>query len=95
MPNLTVFTGNLILSIQTKMRCVFLFRFLILDLSYFRSVNEKNKLLNSISPVLYMQSDCVTPLERDPYVVELMKYISIDSYGKCLQNKDLPDKYNN
>lgn len=73
---------------------MFSFSDLILDLSYFRSVEEKNKLLNSISPVLYMQSDCVTPLERDPYVVELMKYISIDSYGKCLHNKDIPNKYN-
>ena len=41
--------------------------------------------------VMYMQSDCNPPSDRDSYVKELMKYISVDSYGKCLHNKDLPE----
>ena len=38
----------------------------------------------------YVQSSCDTPSGRDDYVKELMNYISIDSYGYCLHNKDLP-----
>ena len=42
--------------------------------------------------VMYIQSDCGTPSDRDAYVTELMKYVQVDSYGKCLHNKDLPEK---
>ncbi|XP_015834537.1 alpha-(1,3)-fucosyltransferase 10 isoform X2 [Tribolium castaneum] len=63
---------------------------LLTDLQYFMDVKEKNKLLNSIAPVLYIQSDCDTPIERDNYVKELMKYIKVDSFGKCLKNKEFP-----
>ena len=38
-----------------------------------------------------MQSDCDPPSDRDSYVQELMKYITVDSYGRCLHNKDLPE----
>lgn len=44
-----------------------------------------------IGLVLYLQSDCGTPSDRDTYVAELMKHVQVDSYGKCLHNKDLPD----
>lgn len=43
-----------------------------------------------LAPVLYMQSHCDVPSDRDRYVQELMKYIEVDSYGKCLNNKELP-----
>ncbi|KAF5274285.1 hypothetical protein FQR65_LT04403 [Abscondita terminalis] len=62
----------------------------ITDVSYYRSLSEKNLLLNDISPILYIQSDCDTPIERDFFVSELMKYVKVDSYGKCLNNKELP-----
>lgn len=39
---------------------------------------------------MYVQSSCDAPSERDSYVQELMNYINIDSYGKCLNNKQLP-----
>jgi len=29
---------------------------------------------------------------REDYVKELMKHLSIDSYGSCLRNKDLPER---
>ncbi|KAL1121945.1 hypothetical protein AAG570_003353 [Ranatra chinensis] len=57
---------------------------------YFKTVEQKNKLLSDLSPVIYIQSDCVTPINRDSYVAELMKYINVDSYGGCLHNKNLP-----
>uniref|UniRef100_A0A8D0HPD0 GDP-fucose protein O-fucosyltransferase n=1 Tax=Sphenodon punctatus TaxID=8508 RepID=A0A8D0HPD0_SPHPU len=34
------------------------------------------------APVLYMQSHCDVPSDRDRYVQELMKHIQVDSYGK-------------
>ncbi|NWR14654.1 FUT11 fucosyltransferase, partial [Emberiza fucata] len=43
-------------------------------------------------PVLYMQSHCDVPSDRDRYVRELMKYIQVDSYGKCLHNRELPSE---
>ena len=41
--------------------------------------------------VMYLQSDCNPPSDRDSFVQELMKYVSVDSYGKCLHNRDLPE----
>lgn len=59
---------------------------------HFVPTSVKNSLLNEIAPVLYLQSNCDTSTERDDYVRELMKYIKVDSYGACLNNKKLPDK---
>lgn len=60
---------------------------------YFIETTEKNALLKDLAPVLYLQSDCETSSERDEYVKSLMKYIKIDSYGACLNNKQLPNKF--
>ena len=46
-----------------------------------------------LAPAVYIQSDCEPPSDRDTYVRELMKYMPIDSYGLCLNNKELPSKY--
>nr|XP_061783786.1 alpha-(1,3)-fucosyltransferase 11-like isoform X1 [Nerophis lumbriciformis] len=55
------------------------------------TLKEKNRLRREgFAPVLYMQSHCDVPSDRDRYVRELMKYIQVDSYGKCLNNKALP-----
>ncbi|XP_075072789.1 GDP-fucose protein O-fucosyltransferase 4 [Mixophyes fleayi] len=57
------------------------------------SVAEKNRLREKgYAPVLYMQSHCDVPSDRDRYVKELMKYIQVDSYGQCLKNRPLPSK---
>lgn len=50
----------------------------------------KNHLRETLAPVVYVQSDCDPPSDRDVYVQELMKHIRVDSYGECLHNKDLP-----
>ncbi|NP_001070642.1 alpha-(1,3)-fucosyltransferase 11 precursor [Danio rerio] len=56
------------------------------------SLQEKNHWRQAgLAPVLYMQSHCDVPSDRDRFVQELMKYIEIDSYGKCLNNKPLPE----
>ncbi|XP_057314827.1 alpha-(1,3)-fucosyltransferase 10-like isoform X1 [Hydractinia symbiolongicarpus] len=59
------------------------------------SVHEKDefKLKHGLAPVVFIQSGCNPPSDRDSYVQELMKHIKIDSYGKCLHNKDLPKEY--
>ena len=56
---------------------------------YFVETSEKFSVHSNLSPAVYVQSDCNTPSERDSYVEELAKHIPIDSYGKCLQNKEL------
>ncbi|XP_053607415.1 alpha-(1,3)-fucosyltransferase B [Plodia interpunctella] len=60
---------------------------------YFVETSIKNKYLNDIAPIMYLQSDCETSTERDKYVKELMKLIKVDSYGLCLNNKELPSKF--
>lgn len=54
-----------------------------------------DKSTNGLAAVLYVQSGCNPPSDRDEYVAELMKYIKIDSYGACLHNKDLPVEFKN
>ena len=64
-------------------------------MKYFIPVDEKNVYVRKgvNAAVLYIQSDCDTFTERDAYVAELGKYISVDSYGMCLNNAELPEKY--
>ncbi|XP_069781915.1 alpha-(1,3)-fucosyltransferase 10 isoform X1 [Narcine bancroftii] len=57
---------------------------------YMLPLSEKNRLRDHLAPLVYVQSDCDPPSDRDTYVRELMKYIQVDSYGECLHNKDLP-----
>ncbi|XP_074621062.1 GDP-fucose protein O-fucosyltransferase 3-like [Acropora palmata] len=55
----------------------------------------QTKSMNGLAPVVYVQSGCDPPSDRDHYVKELMRYIKIDSYGTCLHNKDLPEEFRN
>lgn len=55
------------------------------------SLERKNELRRAgLAPVLYVQSHCGIPSDRDRYVKELMKHVPVDSYGKCLNNRELP-----
>jgi len=51
--------------------------------------DQKSK--GDLGLVVYIQSDCNPPSDRDSYVEELMKYVRVDSYGRCLHNRDLPE----
>ena len=56
---------------------------------------EAKELLMSeedIAPLLYLQTNCDSANDRDAYVSELMKYIRVDSYGKCLHNRKMPEQ---
>ena len=59
---------------------------------YMVSVETKSQLqvTQGLAPVAYVQSGCDTPSARDQWVEQLMKYIPVDSYGTCLNNKPLP-----
>lgn len=48
------------------------------------------KKTENLASVVYLQRDCNPPSDRDSYVQELMKYIKIDSFGPCLNNKKMP-----
>ena len=56
-------------------------------------VHEKST--SGLASVVYVQSGCNPPSDRDEYITELMKYIRVDSYGACLHNKDLPEEFKN
>ena len=51
--------------------------------------SQKSK--GDVGLVMYLYSNCNPPSDRDTYVKELMKYVKVDSYGRCLHNKDLPE----
>lgn len=60
----------------------------LIDRKYFVDVQSKSRFQTeeNLAPVLFIQSICDTLSGRNDYVAELMKYIRIDSYGKCLNN---------
>ncbi|ESP01433.1 hypothetical protein LOTGIDRAFT_83439, partial [Lottia gigantea] len=65
----------------------------ILDKKYMLSIEEKNEYRKlGLAPIVYIQSSCDTPSDRDKLVFLLQKYIPIDSYGKCVNNKILPER---
>ena len=53
-------------------------------------VETRAKSSGGLGLVMYLQSDCNPPSDRDSFVRELMKYVTVDAYGKCLHNRDLP-----
>ncbi|XP_032241043.1 alpha-(1,3)-fucosyltransferase 11 isoform X2 [Nematostella vectensis] len=57
-------------------------------------VSEKNRLKKEkgFAAIVYVQRDCYTPSDREAYVHELMKHIPVDSYGPCLNNKQMPEE---
>lgn len=65
------------------------------DQTFYVPIKQKNALQTKegLAPVIYVQSSCDAPLERDAYVRELQKFIRVDAYGKCLNNKPLPEQY--
>ncbi|XP_076467363.1 GDP-fucose protein O-fucosyltransferase 3-like isoform X2 [Babylonia areolata] len=45
-----------------------------------------------LAPVVYVQSDCRVPSDRDQLVTVLQRYVAVDSYGPCLHNRDFPNR---
>lgn len=63
----------------------------LLDSKFFIDVEEKDKL--DLAPVLFLTSNCNSPLDRVEIVKEFMKYMRVDSYGNCSKNKEFPTGY--
>ena len=61
---------------------------MIIDGQYFNFRLRKKGLASAV----YLQSHCDVPSDRDRFVAELMKHMSVDSYGGCLHNKDFEDE---
>lgn len=60
------------------------------DKKYVLPLVDKNRLRKlGLAPVLYLQSDCDVPSDRDSFVKLLQKFVPVDSYGTCLQNKKM------
>ncbi|KAL4240180.1 Alpha-(1 3)-fucosyltransferase 11 [Mactra antiquata] len=63
------------------------------DKTYMLPLVDKNRLRNlGLAPILYIQSDCDVPSDRDSFVKQLQRYIPIDSYGTCINNKKMDKK---
>ncbi|BFF93666.1 alpha-(1-3)-fucosyltransferase B [Drosophila madeirensis] len=63
------------------------------SMDYVMSFDYKSSNVNGPSPsVVFLQSDCNTMSGREDYMKELMRHISVDSFGSCLRNKDLPKR---
>lgn len=62
--------------------------------TYWVETKKKNKykIDEDLAPVVYVQSDCNVPSDRDSYVTALIKEMKVDSYGSCIHNKDLPQQ---
>ncbi|XP_052068620.1 alpha-(1,3)-fucosyltransferase 11-like [Mytilus californianus] len=60
---------------------------------YLVSTQDKNRYQTeeNLAPIFYIHSDCNVPSNRDVYVELLQKFIRVDSYGKCNNNKALPE----
>jgi hypothetical protein len=46
---------------------------------------------NEASPVVYFRSSPIDRCGRTEYAAELMRHVKIDSYGRLLHNRDLPE----
>lgn len=42
--------------------------------------------------VVFFSSSCNTLTAREDYIQELMQFINIDSFGSCLNNRDMPER---
>ncbi|XP_065176164.1 alpha-(1,3)-fucosyltransferase 11-like [Sycon ciliatum] len=57
--------------------------------------NQYRQQENGLASVAYVQSTCNNPAYRDAYVRRLMEHIQVDSLGKCLNNRQLPEELRN
>ncbi|XP_059142726.1 alpha-(1,3)-fucosyltransferase 10-like [Physella acuta] len=60
--------------------------------TYLKNISQKNSYQEEegLAPVIYVQSDCDPPSDRDEFVKLLMNYVPVDSYGGCLNNRQIP-----
>ncbi|KAK3835938.1 MAG: hypothetical protein JOS17DRAFT_526314 [Linnemannia elongata] len=54
------------------------------------TIQEKNAFRKDLAPIAWVVSNCRARNGRHHYVEQLLKYVNIDIYGKCMRNKDWP-----
>ncbi|KAG0077307.1 Alpha-(1,3)-fucosyltransferase 11 [Linnemannia elongata] len=54
------------------------------------TIQEKNVFRKDLAPVAWIVSSCKAKNGRHFYIKQLLKYIKIDIYGHCMNNKDWP-----
>ena len=54
------------------------------------TIQEKNVLRKELAPVAWIVSSCKAKNGRHMYIKQLLKYIKVDIYGRCMKNKNWP-----
>lgn len=54
------------------------------------TIQEKNAFRKELAPIAWFVSNCNARNGRHLYVKQLLKYIDIDIYGRCMNNKEWP-----
>ncbi|KAG0296649.1 Alpha 1,3 fucosyltransferase [Linnemannia gamsii] len=54
------------------------------------TIQEKNAFRKELAPIAWFVSNCNARNQRRLYVEQLLKYIDIDIYGRCMNNKKWP-----
>ncbi|KAL8573579.1 hypothetical protein ACOMHN_047849 [Nucella lapillus] len=65
----------------------------LLSSKYTVPVETKSQLRHGpqlLAPVVYVQSDCNVPSDRDHFVRLLRRFVPVDCYGDCLHNREFP-----
>ncbi|KAK3835915.1 MAG: hypothetical protein JOS17DRAFT_735469 [Linnemannia elongata] len=55
------------------------------------TIQEKNAFRKELAPIAWIVSNCRARNGRHFYVEQLLKYIKVDIYGKCMKNMDWPE----
>ncbi|KAF9296175.1 Alpha 1,3 fucosyltransferase [Linnemannia elongata] len=54
------------------------------------TIQEKNAFRKDLAPIAWIVSNCRARNGRHNYVEQLLKYVNVDIYGRCMMNKDWP-----
>ncbi|KAF9285148.1 hypothetical protein BGZ88_009645 [Linnemannia elongata] len=54
------------------------------------TIQEKNAFRTNSAPIAWIVSNCNARNGRHYYVEQLLKYVNVDIYGNCMDNKDWP-----
>src|SRR5690242_14419784 len=54
------------------------------------AIQEKNAFRKDLATIAWIVSNCRARNGRHNYVEQLLKYVNVDIYGRCMMNKDWP-----
>lgn len=59
------------------------------------TIQEKNAFRKELAPVAWIVSSCKAKNGRNIYVNQMLKYVNVDVYGHCMNNKAWPKHLGN